>query len=482
MASAQSADYINKQASPHSFLENQLVLLDEHSFLHKNAKLAPKWSGPHRIVRLKNENNVELKLKNGRHLVTHANRLKAYFVPTPKKSSVHFKEHQLATEAVPQQVVEENFEYNDPEPPPPPLPPPPAHRYRLRGLVEAGEQFDAPPPPPPPVSRQGSVAIPSRTPSLAPPTRAPSLAPPSRTHSLAPPLTAALSTPPVKRGRGRPRKTPALPQVAEEAPPVSTPVEQGGVFSENIAENIEQLGVNNVEDKEGSADGELEDEGWVEVKRKKKKRQGGWSAAKLKNFKRFGDIYEPFHSIPSVAPQQQQVAVANPPVDQIPQPPQPPEAVQPPPPPPPVIPVPDLPPDNDDDDDYADYSTDEASEDEVTVRWDYPGASSPLPHTGNSSDELDDFQSAQNTPGPSSPVKARGERTPVVGTSSGSADHAGTSFRPLPLTPKEQKFLDKVLGKQKKKASPVSSRPHQLRSRGRAEPGEVPSFRRTKKK
>jgi hypothetical protein len=37
------------KAEPHKFLLNQLVLLDEHSFLGKNQKLASKWSGPHKI-------------------------------------------------------------------------------------------------------------------------------------------------------------------------------------------------------------------------------------------------------------------------------------------------------------------------------------------------------------------------------------------------------------------------------------------------
>jgi hypothetical protein len=31
------------QAAPHKFLPQQLVLLDEHSFLHKNKKFSPKW-------------------------------------------------------------------------------------------------------------------------------------------------------------------------------------------------------------------------------------------------------------------------------------------------------------------------------------------------------------------------------------------------------------------------------------------------------
>jgi hypothetical protein len=50
------------EAMPHKFLPDQLVLLDEHSFLHKNQKLAPKWSGPHKIIRLKGDANAEILL------------------------------------------------------------------------------------------------------------------------------------------------------------------------------------------------------------------------------------------------------------------------------------------------------------------------------------------------------------------------------------------------------------------------------------
>ncbi len=71
----------NAWAAPHKFLRQQLVLLDEHSFLHKNQKLAPKWSGPHKILQLKGDSNVEIHLKhNNRKTVVHANRLKPYFV------------------------------------------------------------------------------------------------------------------------------------------------------------------------------------------------------------------------------------------------------------------------------------------------------------------------------------------------------------------------------------------------------------------
>ena len=84
----------NKKATPHSYQLGQLVLLDEHSFLQRNAKLAPKWSGPHRIVPLKKDNKVELKLRSGRNLITHVNRLKPYHVPVGE-SSGEFKERPL---------------------------------------------------------------------------------------------------------------------------------------------------------------------------------------------------------------------------------------------------------------------------------------------------------------------------------------------------------------------------------------------------
>jgi hypothetical protein len=46
LASAEAQDYFNKSAAPHAFFPDQLVLLDKHSFLAKNKKLAPKWSDP----------------------------------------------------------------------------------------------------------------------------------------------------------------------------------------------------------------------------------------------------------------------------------------------------------------------------------------------------------------------------------------------------------------------------------------------------
>jgi len=88
VASEEAEKQFNKSAQPHAFLPDQLVLLDEHSFLAKNQKLAPKWSGPHKILRLKGDCNVEILLRrNNKKLITHVNRLKPYFVQSPSAVS-----------------------------------------------------------------------------------------------------------------------------------------------------------------------------------------------------------------------------------------------------------------------------------------------------------------------------------------------------------------------------------------------------------
>jgi len=59
-ASDMDCSQFDSKAVPHKFLPHQLVLLDQHSFLHKNQILAPKWSGSHKIIRLKGDANVEI--------------------------------------------------------------------------------------------------------------------------------------------------------------------------------------------------------------------------------------------------------------------------------------------------------------------------------------------------------------------------------------------------------------------------------------
>jgi hypothetical protein len=87
------SDYYNDKVKPVPFYTGQQVLLDEHSFLHKNQKLAPKFSGPHVIKKIVNDVNAELLLQNGKRLLVHFNRIKPYFsspqpVSTPTASNV----------------------------------------------------------------------------------------------------------------------------------------------------------------------------------------------------------------------------------------------------------------------------------------------------------------------------------------------------------------------------------------------------------
>jgi hypothetical protein len=113
VASEEAERQFNKSAQPHAFLPEQLVLLDEHSFLAKNQKLAPKWSGPHKILRLKGDCNVEILLRhNNKKLITHVNRLKPYFVQSPSAvSSPNFiPAHKDATPPPVQQQKEAQFE------------------------------------------------------------------------------------------------------------------------------------------------------------------------------------------------------------------------------------------------------------------------------------------------------------------------------------------------------------------------------------
>jgi hypothetical protein len=74
-ASDQTKLQYDAKAAPHKFLPDQLVLLDEHNFLGKNQKLAPKWTGPHKVLKLKGDFNSEIQLRhNNRKTVVHANR------------------------------------------------------------------------------------------------------------------------------------------------------------------------------------------------------------------------------------------------------------------------------------------------------------------------------------------------------------------------------------------------------------------------
>jgi hypothetical protein len=79
LATDKQKEYFDKSATHHEFHEGQFVLLRDFSFLHKNRKLAPQFSGPFKILRVKNPHNVELLLANGRKIVVNVARIKPYF-------------------------------------------------------------------------------------------------------------------------------------------------------------------------------------------------------------------------------------------------------------------------------------------------------------------------------------------------------------------------------------------------------------------
>ncbi len=81
----------DKHAKIISFSIGQLVLLDEHSFLGKNAKLAAKYSGPHIITRLVGDKNVELLLNNGKAMVAHINCIKLFRSLDSPPDASHFQ-------------------------------------------------------------------------------------------------------------------------------------------------------------------------------------------------------------------------------------------------------------------------------------------------------------------------------------------------------------------------------------------------------
>jgi len=56
-------DY-NREAKPTTYQEGQLVWLHEENFLNKNKKLAPKWSGPYKIVKVFSFGVVDISYKN----------------------------------------------------------------------------------------------------------------------------------------------------------------------------------------------------------------------------------------------------------------------------------------------------------------------------------------------------------------------------------------------------------------------------------
>jgi hypothetical protein len=114
-ATATAREYHDRNAEPHHYHRDQLVLLQDPYYLNRNAKIAPKWTGPHRIEQLKGDCDVTLKLASGRKLTAHVNRLKPY----------HQRNEPEVIQDEPQVELEDcsDDETNDVIDRPPPVPP-----------------------------------------------------------------------------------------------------------------------------------------------------------------------------------------------------------------------------------------------------------------------------------------------------------------------------------------------------------------------
>ena len=65
-ATSKMQEQFNRKAQPHCFAPNQSVLLRDFTVLGKNAKLAPKWKGPFKIISLKGAHNLLIHLADGK--------------------------------------------------------------------------------------------------------------------------------------------------------------------------------------------------------------------------------------------------------------------------------------------------------------------------------------------------------------------------------------------------------------------------------
>ena len=146
----------DRKAQPHSFVRDQLVLLEDNYFASRNAKLAPKFTGPHRIIELKGESDVVIKMgTSGRKLTVHVNRLKPYHVPNLEEAPVTPPPLPPRPEPVqPPRVPPRRAAAPFPQPPPtePEFSDPVATRTRSKRIISA---LDCPSPTPSDLTGEG---------------------------------------------------------------------------------------------------------------------------------------------------------------------------------------------------------------------------------------------------------------------------------------------------------------------------------------
>jgi hypothetical protein len=64
-------------AQEHQYQVGQQIWLDERNFLSKNRKLAPNWSGPFLITKVRDNGNIRIKL-NRKEINVNVNRIKPF--------------------------------------------------------------------------------------------------------------------------------------------------------------------------------------------------------------------------------------------------------------------------------------------------------------------------------------------------------------------------------------------------------------------
>jgi hypothetical protein len=67
----------NRKAQEHQYQVGQQIWLDERNFLSKNRKLAPNWSGPFLITKVRDNGNIRIKL-NKKEINVNVNRIKPF--------------------------------------------------------------------------------------------------------------------------------------------------------------------------------------------------------------------------------------------------------------------------------------------------------------------------------------------------------------------------------------------------------------------
>jgi hypothetical protein len=99
LATDKQKEYFDKSATHHVYHEGQFVPMEDFNFLNKNQKLAPRFSGPFCILRVKGPHNVELLLTNGCKIVVNVARVKPYFSSHSSHDDINGFLH-LATDKV----------------------------------------------------------------------------------------------------------------------------------------------------------------------------------------------------------------------------------------------------------------------------------------------------------------------------------------------------------------------------------------------